>query len=799
MTHAAEWTSVDPPDAAQVAGSLDFLAIAWQRKWIAVCVTVVALGLGYLYFLRATPVYQSKAQILLIKKKADLPVAGPEGQVNYEDHLSTHMILIRSPLIVGKAVQEHGLGSLPSLKGVGNPTAAIIGGLRATRGGDRDALDPNVIDLAYKGLDAEDCGTVLTAIVRSYQDFLGETYQDFSKETVELISKAKDELDKQLTEKEAAYREFRQESPLLWRGEKGGNLHEARMAEIETTRSEILVENSQTKAQIEAIEAAREEGGNREALALLASDNLPGSRGASQNARYELEERIFQILLEEQMLLEDYGAEHPKVKAIRKKMQLMREHLGTMPLGEGEDDAPVDFLTVYVESLRQQVKVGEERLAELDRLFEQERNAAKALSSFQVEDEMYRNEIARTQQLFDGVVKRLEEMNLIQDYGGMSTQLISPPGTGSLVRPKLTLVLAVAGLIGVFAGVGLGYLAELADKSFRSPEDVRRQLGLPLVGHIPVIESARTKTTRRGKKPERPGLTPVLCTYHRPKSRQAEAYRAVRTSLYYSAHGQGHKVIQVTSPNPGDGKTTLASNLAVSIANSGKRVLLVDADLRRPRVHSYFGLDNAKGLSNLISNGGTMSEASQQTAVRNLWAMPCGPKPHNPADLVTSPRIKDLLDEMREQYEFVIVDSPPLLAVTDPSVIASRVDGVLLVIRLGKNARGAAVRSTEILRSLGAEMLGIVVNGVGKKAGYGGYYRYGGYRYGGYHYGRYRYGGRRYGYGYDYGYGSEGHGGNGDDLYYSDGHSDEKTAGISADRVGGKQTSTAWTTPLSDG
>ena len=146
MTQAAEWTAVDPPETAQAAGGLDFLAIAWQRKWIAVCVTIVALGLGYLYFLKATPVYQSRAQILLIKKKADLPVAGAEGRVNYEDHLSTHMILIRSPLIVGKAVQQHGLASLPSLKGVGDPTAAITGGLKATRGGERDAFDPNVIE-----------------------------------------------------------------------------------------------------------------------------------------------------------------------------------------------------------------------------------------------------------------------------------------------------------------------------------------------------------------------------------------------------------------------------------------------------------------------------------------------------------------------------------------------------------------------------------------------------------------------------------------------------------------------------
>ena len=166
--------------------------------------------------------------------------------------------------------------------------------------------------------------------------------------------------------------------------------------------------------------------------------------------------------------------------------------------------------------------------------------------------------------------------------------------------------------------------------------------------------------------------------------------------MYFGTQDENHKVIQITSPNPGDGKTTLAANLAVSIADSGKRVLLIDADFRRPKVHKYFGLDNAVGVSTVIAGEAEIPDAIRPTAVENLSAMPCGPRPHNPADLLTSPRFKEMIDLVREQYDFVIVDTPPLLAVTDPSVVAPRVDGVLMVLRLSKHARDAAMRATEL-------------------------------------------------------------------------------------------------------
>ncbi len=576
-------------------------------------------------------------------------------------------------------------------------------------------------------------------------------------ETTQLITQAKDDIHQQLTQKEVGYRKFRQEAPLMWKGTEGANMHEARLADIEKTRAQVLLDSAQTKARVEAIEAALKRGGNREALGLLIG-STDFQKSSPRTRRDSFDERVFTMLLEEQSLLEQFGPDHPKVRTLHKQIDLLRSQLAGLPAGQL--DKRVDFLSLFIESLKEEMKIGDQKLIELDKVFAQEREAARKTSVTQLADEQYRGEIARMQQLFNQVIKRLQEINLLKDYNGISTRLISPPVVGAQVKPKLVVAMSMAALMGLLAGFGVVYLVEIADKSFRSPDQIRRHLGLPVVAHIPVYHAKKRAVHAGNGHSETNGhLSGSLCTVYQPRSRQAEAFRAVRTSLYFSAQNEGHKVIQVTSPNPGDGKTTLAANLAVAIADSGKMTLLVDGDFRRPRVRKLFALDKNIGLCSVLKGDADIPDAIQATPVANLWAIPCGPRPENPADLLTSPRFKEFLDVVREQYDFIVVDSPPLLAVTDPSVIAARADAVLLTIRLSKHGRDDASRATEMLSSLGAKILGVVVNAVQYSHKYG-----------------YGYGGYRYGYGYGYGYKYNGYGSNGDGEYYNDGSSQEQPA-----------------------
>jgi capsular exopolysaccharide synthesis family protein len=201
----------------------------------------------------------------------------------------------------------------------------------------------------------------------------------------------------------------------------------------------------------------------------------------------------------------------------------------------------------------------------------------------------------------------------------------------------------------------------------------------------------------------------------------------VRAAIFFGTRGQSHRVLQVTSANSGDGKTTLCCNLAAAIAMSGKSCLLVDGDLRRPRVHRLFGLSLDVGVSSVVRDGMDVPDAIQKTLVPNLDVMTVGPRVDNPAELLLSPQFTDLVQQLREKYDFVLIDTPPILIVTDPAAVAAHVDGVILVVRNTKRSRPQTRRVRETLDLIGARVLGVVVNGISEKAagyGYGDSYSY---------------------------------------------------------------------------
>lgn len=193
-------------------------------------------------------------------------------------------------------------------------------------------------------------------------------------------------------------------------------------------------------------------------------------------------------------------------------------------------------------------------------------------------------------------------------------------------------------------------------------------------------------------------------------------FRALRSELCFGTDsGERRKVLQITSPSPGDGKSVIAANLAVSLAQSCRNVLLVDCDLRRPAQHDLFQLNGQEGLSTLLEGESELPDAVQSTAVEGLWVLPCGPRPSNPAELLTSPRFSEFLELARSKYDYVLLDSAPLLSVSDPASIAPRADGVLLVLRLTKDARTLAVDAQQKLDAVNARTLGVVVNCVDRK------------------------------------------------------------------------------------
>jgi capsular exopolysaccharide synthesis family protein len=282
------------------------------------------------------------------------------------------------------------------------------------------------------------------------------------------------------------------------------------------------------------------------------------------------------------------------------------------------------------------------------------------------------------------------------------------------VEPNVPRNLGFAFILGSMSGVGLAFLLEGLDNTVRTTEQAQMISGLASLGMIPL----GSKSNREGANPKRLVLASSnesveLVAQARPQSQMAESYRALRTSLLLSNLGAPPKVIMVTSALPQEGKSTTSINCAVVLAQKGVRVLLIDADLRRPSIHKTLGMGPRSGLSNVLTGSTTLHQAITASPVLpNLHVLPAGTPPPNPAELLASSNMKDVLDELRGQYDHIVVDTPPTLSVTDAVVLSPRADAIVLVIRSGQTTKQSLRRARDILTQVNARVSGVLLNAV---------------------------------------------------------------------------------------
>lgn len=724
-------------------GLLQVIRIAWERKaWVAVGIALATV-LGVVYYLRATPIYRSTSEILVVNKT---PEAVTEDGVHlspFDDYMSTHRALISSPVVVRRAIEESELESLPAfakLPSMADRVATIIDGLSVSGGSRISGRGAdNILTLSYRGPDPYDCVHVVNAIVASYQSYLEEKYDDMSQDAVTLISEARDSLEKDLKEQDAAYRAFREQAPLIADLDESENPAATRLAMIQSQQAELMLRRTELQTQLTSLRKALENPDDDVYLAELVSkwdrtvrDSVSQERLADKELANERPDVLLSLLIEEERLGTRVGQNHPRIVSLRREIEETRGFFATPQEAQTEENRRL--VRSYERFLEQEVA----RLKSLEEqyagFYQEEYRAAKDLELYRLRANEFQRGYTRTQQLYDGVIEQLQEASIVKDYGGFRADIIAPPQLGLKVEPSAFRCLGTSGAFGLLFGAFLAYVANSADKSFRTPSEIRTRLGLPVFGHIPrfVADSPKNGDTDSA-------LDPRLCTVHKPSSVAAEAYRELRTALFFSNRGHASKVVQVTSPNPGDGKSTLAANLSISIAQSGKRTLLIDADLRRPTQHKIFGIEASSGLGSVIAQDDELRDSLVATEIANLWLLPSGPLPNDPSELLTSPRFSELIAVVREQFDYVLVDSGPVLLISDPRVVTPRVDAVLLALRMSRRVRRDAVQAQEILSSVGAASLGVVVNGLGdarsRQYRYGGRYgyQYGSDSYAGYH------------------------------------------------------------------
>ena len=416
---------------------------------------------------------------------------------------------------------------------------------------------------------------------------------------------------------------------------------------------------------------------------------------------------LLPLLIEEQELVSRYGDDHPKVKSIRRRIEFSRKFYRDVVGQElDEPDEEVSFvdqleskkelysqaMAAYLNS-RQRLGVQlNQRIERLNQLFDEEESARRG---------HWTSLRSRTRPTTSPTpascstrwsVRRLDETEAVGNQEGYRYQIglgRARPGRSPPSLPKTT---ALSILLSGMIGYGLAYLIELADKSFHSPSEIPATARLR-PGPYPAFRAGHSQSRRLRT------VAHSVITLHDSDSLAAEPYRSVRTGLLFNSRGKNHQVVQITSPRPSDGKSTLAANLAVGIANSGKSVLLLESDLRRPTVHSNFGLDRSPGFADCLNDMEALQRALHHFAsAPNLAVLTAGTRVPRPSELISSAAYRQALDYLRSQFEFVLVNTPPLLAVSDSAAIAAQVDGVVLTMRLHSQARPAAQRCSALSR-----------------------------------------------------------------------------------------------------
>lgn len=732
------------------AAGPDLVAIALNNKLLLTLGLIGGLVAGVLVYLKLGPSYLASARIL-VSKRTTVPVRENAENATFGER-GEHVALIMSPMIVEAAVKKHKLDQLPTLAnrsllgGTPEPVQDILDLLKVKRTAGSDQSFLNVLELTYESRSPNDANTVVAAIIDSYRDYLDRTRQEYTAQNLALIRQANTDLKRELEGKEREYIEFRRTAPLQWRNAPGTdgqagevtNVHQDRVQAIETERRTTLLKRTEVLSKLTALEQARERGDSNETVELLVrrflnfggtnpqTNQREGSAIATlggNSALVALETRLLPLFLEEKRLLRDYGPNHPDVKAVRNNIEATREFYRqqgvTVPdslAGAAGTNAAtagvVSLVDVYITSLKQELAELENRDRELSILFEDESRAAKEFSHYQLQDQKLNGEIKRLNTMWESMVSRLSEATIVKDTGGYTLQVVAEPRDELAFKRTLKIVGGVTALGAVLA-FGLAYLRTLRDSTLKNTEEVRQWLGLSVLGGVPEIDVKAVRVR------ENTSLAPSLAYFHSPGTPAAEACRSVRSALLASAHAADAKVIQLTSPETQDGKSLLIANLAVALAQSGRKVLLVDADLRRPTLHTLFGLRQEIGLSDVLAAEIDIPNAIHTTEVNGLSLIGSGLSPANPAEMLSSPRFEQLLRDVRDDFDFVLVDTPPVLAVSDPSIVAAHTDAVLLVLRLGKSRRDRTKRARETLGTHGARLLGVVVNGAEPPANYG--------------------------------------------------------------------------------
>jgi capsular exopolysaccharide synthesis family protein len=407
-------------------------------------------------------------------------------------------------------------------------------------------------------------------------------------------------------------------------------------------------------------------------------------------------------------LSKKYGKNHPQMVAIDSELADLKKRKAT----EAKR---------VVNSLRNEYKLAMAREEGLKKALEDQKTESLQMNKKAIQYGVLQRQAETSRNMYDLLIKRFKETSLTEEMKTGNIRIIDRAEVPeSPVKPKKKLNLLLSIVIGLAMGIGLAFFLEYLDNTIKLPDEVKNRLNIPYLGPVPAFVHEADEYS----------IDKDLIALHSPKSTTSESFRGIRTGIIFSSADQPPQILLVTSAGPAEGKTFNAVNLAVIMANAGSKVLLMDCDMRKPRIHKIFGVQRDTGLSNIQVGTGEFNNLVIASAVDNLDVLPVGPIPPNPSEILGSKKMGSLIKELKEKYDRIIMDSPPVTAVTDAVLLAPITDGVLLIIRANETPRQIIQNGIDHLKSVNAHILGGILNGIqtGRDSYY--YYQYYYYYYG---------------------------------------------------------------------
>lgn len=595
--------------------------------------------------------------------------------------------------------------------------ASLVGGLKVEQ-----VTSTNIVHISIQNQNPALAAKVSDKVAELFikEDIERETYG--AQKAYEDLNKSIEDLNATIKQQENAYIAEMQNSGLPLQ-EKGGDLRASNLAGLLSQWREAQNETSKAQTQYTAAVNARTGGdvlsvvGGNDGMADLRSQNL--RREAELEKRIEdLERKINEAKEEKEKLLVRYTPEYKdvvvkdaQIKELETQKSILNKDV-SQKIKTLETTASREVLA----NLRAQLSAAQQREAKQRGLFEQAASQANFEGMAETKIISLKRELDSNRSLYDTYIQRQKEQELALASGRpnnitIQNRAVTP---SSPIGPQRMRNILVAMLLSFAAGIGLAFLMDYLDDSVRTSDDVSRHLGLPtlaLIPHYLNTEKRKLLSAKNGNSVTAPPT--ALITMEERHSPMAEAYRHLRTSLLFSSAGKPPQTILVTSSQPSEGKTTTAINTAITLAQSDAEVVIIDCDLRRPRIHSHFGFDNAQGLTNYLS-GDKNTENLLRTyeGLPKLKVVTSGPIPPNPAELLSSNEMRNLLQFLSGKFKHVIIDSPPAISFTDAAILSTQVDGVVLVAMANKSSIHLMRQFKQRISNLGARIYGVVLNGI---------------------------------------------------------------------------------------